>query len=257
VSRLGRLVRREPRLPSDRDWERSAVLEPRVVTRHPELISDGGGLPFAPAALAGSPGLLDPDDPAVGVLIAQLSGPTAGQRGFRTPWTQDTARPAAPPSLKGWRALARTDDEVLFARGQPPQLLTVAVGKDRRRPTWSLIGTSRSRPLRATRDGIRASSWRLDPAHELDPNQTVLRVLLTEQTFSGAQRAYGRVLAPDLYLAAEEVVLTMFVTPRPGFQARSPNPETAVRVALPEPVAARRVIDGALYDVAPRDAGPD
>ena len=108
--------------------------------------------------------------------------------------------------------------------------------------------------MRATRDGIRASGWRLDPTHELDPDETMLRVLVTEQTFSGAQRAHGRVLAPDLHVDGGELVLTMFVTPRPGPQVRAANPETPVRVALPHPVGPRRLTDGALYDTTPEDA---
>ncbi len=243
-SGLRRLVTRQPRLPSQRDWERSALLEPRLAPRVPELIGDGGGLPFSPTALAGSPGPLDPDDPAVGALIAQLAR-TAPKRA--APWRRATAPPPAPPSLEGWRVLARTEAEVLFARGAPPQLLTVAVRQDARRRAWTCIGVSAARPLRASRDGIRASSWRLDPTCELEPEETVLRVLVTEQTFAGAQRADGRVLAPDLHVGAEELVLTMFVTPQPGFQSRAPNPETPARVALPHPVGPRRLIDGALY----------
>ena len=84
----------------------------------------------------------------------------------------------------------------------------------------------------------------------------MLRVLVTEQTFAGGQRANGRVLPPDLYVNAEELLLTMFVTPQPGFQTRSPNPETPVRIALPHLVGPRRLIDGALYGIAPPDTGP-
>ncbi len=251
MSRFGRLAPRGARAPSERDWERSDVLEPHLVARQPKLISDGGGLPFPPAALAGSPGLLDPDDPAVGALIAQINAQGAPTSGFRAPWKRDAAPQPVPRSLATWRQLARTDGEALFARGQPPQLLTAAVKQDARRGTWKCVAVSRARPLRATRDGIRASGWRLDPAREFDPDETLLRVLVTEQTFAGAQRARGRVLAPDLHVNAGELVLTIFVTPRPGPQVRAPNPETPVRVALPDPVGRRRLTDGALYESAP------
>src|SRR5207245_2638753 len=91
---------------------------------------------------------------------------------------------------------------------------------------------------------IRASRWRADPTREPSPEDAVLRVLVTEQTFSGAQRAHGRLLPPDLFVGADELVLTMFVTPRPGLQARSPNPEAPVRIALPEPLVFRAAGDG-------------
>jgi hypothetical protein len=221
------------------------VLEPLLVPRDPKLISDGGGLPFPPAALTGSPGSLDPEDPAVGALIVQINAQAGG---FKAPWKQGSSE-SVPESLKAWRLLARTDDEVLFARGRPPQLLTAAVKRNARRGTWRCVAVSRERPLRAARDGIRASSWRLDPSQELEPEATALRVLVTEQTYAGGERAHGRVLAPDLHIDQDEMVLTMFVTPRPGFNVRSPNPETPVRVTLPQPLAARRLTDGALYAV--------
>jgi hypothetical protein len=233
------------RLPKERDWERSAVLEPRPGGRAPELISDGGGLPFRPIALEGPAGRLDPDDPAVGALIARLTARTAGAAG-----RGDTAPPPT-PTVDDWRLLARTDGEALFGRGRPPRLFTMGVRLDARRGTWTCVGESAARPLRAAREGIRASSWRPDPSREVEPEDTVLRVLVTERTFSGGQRADGRVLAPEIYIDDQELVLTMFVAPKPGFQARTSNPETPVRVALPQPVGARRLIDGAIYDGAP------
>jgi hypothetical protein len=249
--RRGRLPAREPRLPGEREWERSAVLEPRPAPRHPDLISDGGGLPFSPAALAGAGEPPDPDDLAVAALFAHLSARGTPQRASRAPWKRAAAaQPVADPSLEGWRLLARSDGEALFGRGRPPHLLTVAVrrGGGRSRP-WTYAGASAARPLRATRDGIRASSWRLDPGRELQPGETVLRVLVSEQTFASGQRADGRVQVPDLHADADELVLTVFVTPRPGFQSGSRNPETPVRIALPHPVGQRRLVDGALAQV--------
>lgn len=247
MSFLGRLAPRGARPPSERGWKRSAVLEPRLVGPEPERVSDGSGLSFSPAALVEPAVELDREDQAVRALIVQLSK-RSGERRASGGRSNPHALPSA--SLEGWRLLARDEDEALFGCGQPPQLVTVAVKKEGRRPTWKSVAVSNSRPLRAARDRIRASSWRLDPTHELAPDDTVLRVLVTEQTFSGGQRATGRVLAPDLHLGTDELVLTMFVTPKPGFQVRAPNPETPVRVALPEAVGLRELIDGALYEPA-------
>jgi len=122
------------------------------------------------------------------------------------------------------------------------------VRKDSRRGTWSRADKTAGRPLRATRDRIRASSWRLDPTCELRADDTVLRILVTEQTYAGGKRADGRVLDPDLYEDEQELILTMFVTPLEGFLMRSPNPETPVRVTLSQPVGGRELIDGAVYE---------
>jgi hypothetical protein len=261
--RRGRLPRRQRKLPGPGDWERADRLTTRAAPRRPELISDGGGMPFPPAALDRPPQPLDPQDPAVAALLAHLTGAPAPKSAPRAPWRrQDQPAPplpaAAPPgTLDGWRLLARSDSEALFGRGEPPALATVAVLYDARRKLWSHFATSAARPLRATRDGIRASSWRLDPTKEPSPEDTVVHLLVTEQTFSGGQRASGRVLEPDLHSDADQIVLTLFVKPRPGYQAGSNNPETPVIVELPEPVGLRRLIDGALVSFGARDRPAD
>jgi hypothetical protein len=265
--RRGRKRERKP--PSEREWEASVLLEPRPAPRLAAMISDGGGLPFPPSALEVAAAPLDPEDPAAAALIAHLATrggakPAAAKRSFAAPWRRHAPpapQPAAPqapaiPGVDGWRLLARTDDEALFGRGLPPQLLTVALRRESPRRGWSFAGSSAARPLRATRDGIRASSWRLDPRAEYSPDDEVLRLLLTEQTFAGGQRADSRVLAPDIYIDEGELVLTMFVTRRPGFQWGSNNPETPVRVALGEPVGLRRLIDGALVRWIPPTTEP-
>jgi hypothetical protein len=125
------------------------------------MVSDGGGLPFPPAALDGAPGPLDPEDPAVGALLAHLAAGAAPKRSSGAPWKRSSV-PASPPvSLDRWRLLARTDDEALFGRGQPPQLLTIAVHRNPRRGNWVYDVSSAARPLRATRDGSahRPGAW--------------------------------------------------------------------------------------------------
>ena len=241
-----RLVARARGVPTDRHWERSAVLEPRYAPRVPDLVSDAGGLAFRPGALDGPFEPLDPRDPAVEMLVARLEG-----RGGSSPLRTSALKAKLPPSscmLDGWRLIARTGEEALFGLGMPPNLVMVAVQKDARRGTWSRADKTAGRPLRVTRDGIRASSWRLDPTYELRADDTVLRILVTEQTYAGGKRADGRVLDPDLYEDEHELILTMFVTPLEGFLMRTPNPETPVRVVLAQPVGGRELIDGAVYE---------
>jgi hypothetical protein len=230
ADRLRGLLHRSP-WPSERDWERTALLVPRPAPAEPALISDGAGLPFPPAALDGPAGGLDHGDPATAALIEILAR--------RTP-------PAGP---EGWRVLARRDDEVLFGHGRPPGLTTVTMRQGTRREGWLSIAVTRDVPLRTTRDGVRASGWRLDPTHEPGPQDTVIRVLVKEQTRAGGARADGRLQPPDLHAREGELVLTMFVTPRGGIQQPATSDrETAARIQLPEPLGERTLIDGALYD---------
>jgi hypothetical protein len=180
-------------------------------------------------------------------MLAEKLESGAGSSSLRQS-KQPVERRALPSALDGWRLIARTDQEALFGRGMPPHLVMVAVQKDGRRGTWSRADKTAGRPLRVTRDGIRASSWRLDPTHELRADDTVVRILVKEQRYAGGKRADGRVLDPDLYEGEHELILTMFVTPLEGFQMRAPSPETPLRVALPHPVAGRELIDGAVYE---------
>ncbi len=210
------------------------MLEPRLVPYEPELISDGAGLPFPPAAIDAPAGQLDPADPPVGALAAQLSRQKPAPDGSRS-------------QLQEWRILARTESEVLFARGRPPRLVTVTMRRSGRRGSWSSVAVTRPETLRRTRDGIRASSWELDPTHQLTPDDTILRMLVTEQTRSGGEFADKRLLPPDLHDGRVELVVAMFVRPRPGSRMPSGAVETPVRVRLPSPLGERLLVDGALY----------
>jgi hypothetical protein len=227
-ARIGGRSAVEAKLPSERAWQRSRVIEPRLVARYPALVGDGGALAFPPMALLAPPGGLDTADGDVEALVLLLEA-------------QGVA-----VELTDWRVLIRTEDETVFGRGLPPQLALVAARRDARRDRWLASGSSIDQPLVATRDGIRASAWRLDPNQELFDDEQTLRLLVTERAFASGQSADRRVLPPDLYIGEDEIILTLYVKPRPGFQTGSRNPETPVRVALPEPVRGRGLIDGAL-----------
>jgi hypothetical protein len=216
-------------------------LTPAPADRVPSSVGDGSGLVFSPTVFSTPGGGLDEDDPAVQALVGMLS--------------RQKPRGGAPPtSLAAWRLLARADDDVLFGYGVPPQLLTVMMRRHRRHG-WNSHVVTKQATLRAVRDGVRASSWRPDPLRPPEPDDTVLRVLVTEQTRAGGKRADDRLQTPGLHIAPGGLVLTIYVTPRVGYQTPSAACETPALVALPEPLGDRAVIDGALL-VAPGVSDP-
>ncbi len=225
----------------------ATTLTPLLTGREPALISDGGGLPFPPAAPFAPFAPLEPGSPAVEALIGQIDfgRKQAAKRGL-------LRRPGQLPELDveqklaGWRELAATEEEILYAKGRPPALLTVAVR--RRRGKWSVIGVSNSRQLRAWRQGSRASSWRLDPEFDVTPDQRELHLLVYEQTNATGVTAEDRLLAPDLYIGADEMVLRIYVKGLEGYTGRTRRYETAVTVTLPEAVGGRAIVDGAIYE---------
>lgn len=224
------------------------ILVPVSGPAEPELISDGGGLPFTPGQLFEPGPPLDPSDPAVGALIVQID------RGRQQAQPTRPFRPRARPTpmdvsekLSGWRELARDDGEALFGRGRPPQLLTVAVRRGRRE-RWEPVGASNSRPLRAVRDGVRASSWRVDPNSPPEREARELRILVTELTMASGTPAEERLLEPEMYLDAERALLRVYVRPIEGYVGRAGKRETPVIVRLPEPLGQRLPVDGALFE---------
>jgi hypothetical protein len=231
------------------------VLTPLLTAREPALISDGGGLPFAPRAPYAPFAPLDPSTPPVGALIHQIDfGRKQANKGGRFRRSRRPPQIATEEKLAGWRALAATEDEVLYAKGRPPQLLTVNVTRAHR-DKWLVIGVSNSRPLRASRQGIRASSWRLDPDFEVTPDQSEIHLLVTEQTQATGVLAADRMLAPDLYMGDDELILRLYVKALEGYTGRTRRYETAVTVKLPEPVGERALVDGAVYE--PPGARPE
>ncbi len=238
---------RLPKAPDASVWESAPLLDPVAGTALPELISDGGGLPFEPERLTRAAPPLDPGDPAVAALLLQID------RGRQQAQPARLLRPRAKPAtlaselkLEGWRELARDGEQALFGRGAPPRLLTVAVRRGRG-GRWEPLGVSNSRPLRAVRDGVRASSWRPDPTREPDPESEVLRILVTERTMASGTPVAERLLAPELHIDAESALLRVYVQPLAGYVGRTGRHETPVRVRLPEPLGVRQVLDGALY----------
>ena len=243
--------------PPPEAWDDARSLSPTLVAREPELISDGGGLPFAPGAIYAAFEPLDPNDPKVSALITEidrarlLAQPTRLLRPRKKPAPIDTSQ-----KLAGWHELADDGSEVLFGRGRPPRLLTVAARKGLLNK-WSPLGASNSRPLRATRNHIRASSWRLDPNFELTAGQTELRILVTEQTLATGTPVADRLLTPEIYLDESEVLVRVYVQPLEGYVGRSGRNETPVIISLPEPLAGREVTDGALWETPGDDEIPD
>jgi hypothetical protein len=234
--------------PAPEAWAHAPTLIPQGSTPEPGLISDGGGLPFPPDRPFQPFAPLDPREPPVAALLVQI------ERGRQQAQPTRLLRPKPKPppietaeKLTGWRELARAEDEVLYGRGRPPHLLTVAVRRGRL-GRWAPLGASNSRPLRAVRDGVRASSWRLDPTFALDPSLTALQILVTEQTMASGTPVEDRLLTPDLYLGSDRLVLRVYVQPLEGYIGRTSRHETPVFVALPEPLGRRHVLDGALYE---------
>jgi hypothetical protein len=236
----------EPKATTEKGWSKANTVTPVLTERLPGQISDGSGQGFDPATLTAPLVPLDPADPPVKVLIQQLDHSASGPQ-FKLPWRgEHRSHDELAKLLEGWRLLATTANRRVYGKGAPPRLITVGV-KLQRKKRWVMQAVSPARQLRASRDNLRASSFRVDPDQPPSPHDTVLRLLVVEQTRSGGRLAYSRFQEPDLYLDDEEVLLRCFITPLPGWQSGTRRWETPVLVQLPEPLGNRRVVDGAIF----------
>ena len=103
------------------------------------------------------------------------------------------------------------------------------------------------------RDGVRASSWRLDPDSTPGPEARELRILVTELTMASGTPAVERLLDPEIHLDDERALLRLYIKPIEGYVGRAAKQETPVIVRLPEPLGPREPVDGAVLDRSERE----
>ncbi len=94
---MPRIQDQEPDPPSAEAWAYAPTLEAVAGPAQTALISDGGGLPFAPRLAFASAAALDPADPAVRALLIQI------EQGRRQAQPQRLLRPKARPAGDGGR----------------------------------------------------------------------------------------------------------------------------------------------------------
>ena len=246
---MPKIVEKDRKLPPVEAWETARALVPGIAPVEPELISDGGGLPFRPGRAVELFAAVDPADPAVAALLVQIDRGRRQSQPARFFGLRARPEPMeAAEKLAGWRELARTGEQALFGRGNPPHMVTVAVRRGSRN-RWAPLGVSNSRSLRATRDGVRASSWRVDPRFLPGPEVTDLRILVTERTMATGTPAASRLLEPELFVDSERMVLRVYVKPLEGYVGRAFSHETPLIVRLPQPLGVRELVDGAVWPV--------
>jgi hypothetical protein len=207
------------------------VLEPvPAPERAQRLVSAAGSMPFLLAALDAPARLEDADDPFAEALRCWIA---------ENDWST-TERPS------GWRKLAADSNFILVGSGMPPRLVTVTFERAADATAWSYWNSAEGGGVAAWRDGVEASSWRVDPLEPPLPTSSRLRALVTERACASGQSAAGRVRVPELYIDERELVLTFYVTPLEGSQECPGNPETAVIVELGQAVDGRFVRDGSV-----------
>lgn len=148
---------------------------------------------------------------------------------------------------RGWRELARTEAEVLFATGEPPEDLLGLV-LERRGEAWVFRSSGGCVP-EVVRDGLARAEWRLAAgAPAPGPASEVVEVEVTERACAGGQSSEARVVGPEVAYGVDAVVVTFFVEPLPpGDVTCQGNPSSLRSVRLSESLGDRSLLDGGVY----------
>lgn len=135
--------------------------------------------------------------------------------------------------------------------GQPARHLGIVF--DQRDGEWTFLRSGGCVPEVRHPSGARRATW--EPAEEVHPETTRLRVSVQERMCASGQPADDRLLSPEIELGEDAVVVTWFVEPVPGGASCPSNPITGATLELPEPLGDRELLDGGVYP--PRAPGLD
>ncbi|MGD2100753.1 MAG: GerMN domain-containing protein [Acidimicrobiia bacterium] len=91
-------------------------------------------------------------------------------------------------------------------------------------------------------EGYGLASWRLEG--EIDPDDTTLTVLATEQECAGGQIPEGREIVDATFVSDSEITVFILVAPIEGDATCPSNPEFEYEVTLDRPIAGRSLLDG-------------
>ena len=102
-------------------------------------------------------------------------------------------------------------------------------------------------------EGVGFASWRVDPAHPLDPKQRSVAVLAQELACASGKPPVGRVLQPIVLETTTAVTIAIAVRHAPGGQDCQSTPEFPVEVTLGDELGSRALFDGSSVPPARRN----
>lgn len=193
----------------------------------PLMLHCRGGLPFPVSALD------RPADAEKGTDDAAVS--------LRT-WLDSATNEQSAPRT-GWRELARTGTEVLYAQGTP---LGTTVRFERTGGRWLWAGSSSDcNPHVLPPKGLSNATW--SPTKPVAPATATFTALVEEIGCAGGQPPTGRVKEPVVSYTEKTVVVTFFVVPLGGTRTCPGAPPEPYEVTLREPLGDRTLLDGSAY----------
>ncbi|MEX1169233.1 MAG: hypothetical protein WEE50_03720 [Chloroflexota bacterium] len=213
----------------------ASTLDPDWITR-PALTCGDLERRFPPEALAG-------------IGLAELGLDPAAQV-LRTTIAESPPEGALPGT--GWQRVIDDPVGVTFVAvgtGDSPWV-TVAVGVINGTLQATEVGQCRLQPVAPS--GVSFAAWWLDPDQPAPtPESAEVSILVREIACSSGQSPEGRILAPTVVVGAEAIAVAIGIVHRPGGQDCQGNPNHPMRLALPEPLGTRVLLDAGRYPPVP------
>jgi hypothetical protein len=160
---------------------------------------------------------------------------------------------ASHASEKEWRILARTDQRVVVARGDPPGLVRLIL--ERRNGGWRTVAKGGCTTEPSWGESVTAS-WEVDKRFPPQASDETLHLLIAENACRSGIDPRPRLETPRVVYGEATVTIALFVRPPPGkgtFTCVGPPPVPIV-VELDEPLGDRELLDGGVYP--PQPANP-
>jgi hypothetical protein len=192
------------------------------------------GSPFSHDVFDQSPGVEREDSPWAEALREQIKYDRRPELRFRNEW----------------RALARNDKTVEFAKGQPPHLSWVRVEREAR-GAWGFSGSGGCTP-RAFRKQTDTAGWIVDPAaHTPSRESTEIPVVVNDFQCANGRSPRDRLLEPRIEYG-EDAITIIYWTQLVGTATCPGHPPTHATLTLAEPLDDRALVDGGTLPAKPR-----
>lgn len=147
----------------------------------------------------------------------------------------------------GWKVLTGGASRQLLVSGGTGSVAFLEVRRSGGEWRWSGGSSSGGCPLEpAFPRRLNPVEWRLDPAApSLDASSVEVVVLATEVTCVSGMPIGDRLVTPQVVMTEDSVRIALAARPPPGTAFNCPgNPESRFRIALPEPLGSRSVVEG-------------
>lgn len=192
------------------------------------LVTCRGAGPFPLSALGGEPDV-DPtsNDPLINALLTStMSG--------------------SPVPQQGWRTLTRDDETALFGHFEDASLVLIHPFENTI-AGWSLRGRSAGKcELHlAVADGVDLMNIGLDPARPVDPESTMLHLMVSQTGCASGASGVENMRPPEIIESATEIRIAIAVIPPEGPQECPGNQTAPITIDLQSPIGDREILDGA------------